>query len=316
MVHWRKKKMRGDHRFAMAGVWDTIMKRLVKRYAQHYVSWLAPDAGFVQALDGELQHQTLFADALMEVQRRGRRGLIHVEFQSYEDVDMATRLMRYNMLAEQQYGLPVYSYVIYLRKKGQVAQSPLERRFIDERVVHRFYFQTIKLWEVPAELLLRTGWLGLFPLVVLARGGKRLDIVQQTIDHLALEQEYDLLAITEMLGGLVFKEGPDYEAFKRRFRMLHDLLSESPIYQEIFGEGVEKGLQVGVEKGRLEAQSGMLLNIVKLRFPELQELAQQQADTIQDASVLSAINLNLVMAQTTEEARQALLSAGRNGMSH
>ncbi|SRR5579883_1769298 len=314
MVHLRKKRMkRGDHRFAMAGVWDTIMKRLVKRYAQHYVSWLAPEAEFIQALDGELQQQTLYADALMEVQRRGRRGLIHIEFQSYEDADMAARLLRYNMLAEQQYELPVYSYVIYLRRKGKVAQSPLERRFIDERVVHLFYFQTIKLWEVPAQLLLQTGWLGVLPLVVLAQEGKQLNIVQQTIDQLAAEQEYDLLAMMEILGGLLFTKGsPDYEAFKRRFRMFQDLLSESPIYQEIFGEGEEKGRQ----EGALQAQAEMLLNIVKLRFPELQELAKQQVDTIKDVSLLSAINLNLVIAQTTEEARQALLSAGRNGTSH
>ncbi|HZS77770.1 MAG TPA: hypothetical protein VFA41_14245 [Ktedonobacteraceae bacterium] len=297
----------------MAGVWDTIMKRLVKRYAQHYVSWLAPEAEFIQALDGELQQQTLYADALMEVQRRGRRGLIHIEFQSYEDADMAARLLRYNMLAEQQYELPVYSYVIYLRRKGKVAQSPLERRFIDERVVHLFYFQTIKLWEVPAQLLLQTGWLGVLPLVVLAQEGKQLNIVQQTIDQLAAEQEYDLLAMMEILGGLLFTKGsPDYEAFKRRFRMFQDLLSESPIYQEIFGEGEEKGRQ----EGALQAQAEMLLNIVKLRFPELQELAKQQVDTIKDVSLLSAINLNLVIAQTTEEARQALLSAGRNGTSH
>ena len=118
--------------------------------------------------------------------------------------------------------------------------------------------------------------------------------------------------------------------------MFQDILSESPIYQEIFGEGVEKGLQEGVERGRregleagrreglreglqegaLQAQAEMLLNIAKIRFPELEELAKQQADTIKDVSVLSAINLNLVMAQTTEEARQALLSAGRNGTSH
>jgi flagellar biosynthesis/type III secretory pathway protein FliH len=142
--------------------------------------------------------------------------------------------------------------------------------------------------------------------------------------------------MTEILGGLVFKEGSDYEAFKRRFKMFQDILSESPIYQEIFGEGVEKGLQEGVERGRregleagrreglreglqegaLQAQAEMLLNIAKIRFPELEELAKQQADTIKDVSVLSAINLNLVMAQTTEEARQALLSAGRNGTSH
>ena len=289
------------------------MKRLVKRYAQHYVSWLAPEAEFIQALDGELQQQTLYADALMEVQRRGRRGLIHIEFQSYEDADMAARLLHYNMLAEQQYELPVYSYVIYLRRKGKVAQSPLERRFIDERVVHLFYFQTIMLWEVPAQLLLQTGWLGVLPLVVLAQEGKQLNIVQQTIDQLAAEQEYDLLAMMEILGGLLFTKGsPDYEAFKRRFRMFQDLLSESPIYQEIFGEGEEKGRQ----EGALQAQAEMLLNIVKLRFPELQELAKQQVDTIKDVSLLSAINLNLVMAQTTEEARQALLSAGRNGTSH
>ena len=312
MLLLHKKKMRGDHRFSMAGVWDTIMKQLVKRYAQHYVSWLAPDADFIQALDGELQHQTLIADALMEVKSRGRRGLIHIEFQSYEDLDMATRLLYYNVLAERQYGLPVYSYVIYLRRKGKVAQPPLERRFIDEQIVHHFYFRTIKLWEVPAELLLQMGWLGLLPLVVLARGGKRLDLIQQAIDQLAAEQEYDLLAMMETLRAMVFKGSPDYEVFIRRFKVFQDLLSESPIYQEM----VEVGRQEGLQEGALKAQAEMLLNIVKLRFPELQALAKQQADTIKDVSVLSAINLNLVMAQTTEEARQALLSAGRNGTSH
>ena len=98
--------------------------------------------------------------------------------------------------------------------------------------------------------------------------------------------------------------------------MFQDILSESPIYQEIFGEGEEKGRREGRREGALQAQAEMLLNIVKLRFPELQELAKQQADTIKDVSVLSAINLNLVMAQTTEEARHVLLGANKNGTSH
>src|SRR5579864_4382370 len=118
-------------------------------------------------------------------------------------------------------------------KAREVAISPLVRTFPDGEEVHRFFFRVIKLWEVPAELLLQTGWPGVLPLVTLTDGGKRPEVVKAMIDRLALAEEYDLLAISQVIGGLVFKKGPELEWFRKRFSMFQDILRESWVYQEI-----------------------------------------------------------------------------------
>src|SRR5260370_14828166 len=220
----RKIRGKGDL-LSMAGLWDSMMKRLVRRYAKHFARWLVAEAVFVRALDIELQNQQLFADALLEVRLRGEPALLHIEFQSYDDPDMATRLLEYNVLASRQYGhLPVYSYVIYLRKAGEVAASPLVRGFPTGEDVHHFFFGVIKLWEVPAEFLLQAQWLGVLPLVTLTGGGKRPEVVEEMIDQLATVGEHDLLAIARGVGGLGFKTGPGLEAFSRGVRMFEGIL--------------------------------------------------------------------------------------------
>src|SRR5260370_2798999 len=133
----------------MAGLWDSLLKRLVRRYAKHFARWLVAEAVFVRALDIELQNQHLFADALLEVILHGESGLLHIEFQAYNDAGMGMRLLEYNVLASRQYEyLPVYSYVIYLRKAGEAAVSPLVLSFPGREAVHRFLFRVIKLWEM------------------------------------------------------------------------------------------------------------------------------------------------------------------------
>lgn len=145
----------------MAGLWDGVMKRLVRGYAKHFTRWLTEEAVYVRALDIELKNQHLFADALLEVLLREQPALVHIEFQAYDDPDMEMRLLEYNVLASRQYRhLPVYSYVIYLRKAGKIAESPLVRTFPNGEEIHRFFYRVVKLWEIPAEVLLQTEWLG------------------------------------------------------------------------------------------------------------------------------------------------------------
>jgi predicted transposase YdaD len=89
---------------------------------------------------------------------------------------------------------------------------------------------------------LRHGWLGLLPLVILTRGGKRAEVVNEMIEQLTEAQEYDLLALARLMGGLVFKEGSDEsDWFKGRFHMFQDILRESWVYTEIGQEYIEKG---------------------------------------------------------------------------
>jgi len=292
----------------MAGLWDGVMKRLVRGYAKHFAKWLAAEAVFVRALDIELQNQHLFADALLEVVLHGKPALLHIEFQAYYDPEMGMRLLEYNVLASRQYGhIPVYSYVIYLRKAGETAVSPFVRTFPNGEEVHRFFFRVIKLWEVPAELLLKTGWIGVLPLVTLTDGGKRPEVVKEMIDQLASAQEYDLLAISQVVGGLAFREGSELEWFKRRFSMFQDILRESPIYQEIVEKGLEKGIQ---------GQREMLLGFVEMRFPELLALAKQRTEGITDPDVLPSVSHKLLAVRTVEEAKRILLSIDKGETKH
>ncbi len=294
--------------YGMAGLWDGVMKRLVKGYAKHFTTWLRGEAVFVRALDIELKNQHLFADALLEVLLHAKSALLHIEFQTYDDPEMEMRLLEYNVLASRQYRhLPVYSYVIYLRKAGRIAESPLVRTFPDGEEIHRFFYRVIKLWEIPAEALLQTGWIGVLPLVTLTDGGKQPEVVKEMIDRLASAQEYDLLAISEVIGGLAFRNSPELEWFKRRFSMFQDILRDSPIYQEI----IEQGLEKGREEGRIQEQREMLMRLVQLRFPELFALAKQQADGITNPEILTPVNFKLLDVQTLEEARRILLSINK-----
>jgi predicted transposase YdaD len=143
--------------------------------------------------------------------------------------------------------------------------------------------------------------------VTLTDGGKQPEVVKVMIDRLALAEEYDLLAISEVVGGLVFREGLELEWFKRRFNMFQDILRESPIYQEI----IEQGLEKGREEGRIQEQREMLMRLVQLRFPELFALAKQQADGITNPEILPPVNFKLLDVQTLEEARRILLSINK-----
>src|SRR5436309_676985 len=92
---------------------------------------------------------------------------------------------------------------------------------------------------------------------------------------------WDLLAISQLLGGLAFKQGPEREWFKRRFSMFQDILQESWVYQEI-------GQQFH-EEGRIQEQHEMLKSFLQLRFPETLALANQQTNNIKDPAVLRAV---------------------------
>ena len=302
----------------MAGLWDSILKRMVKTYAQHFTDWLMAEATFVRTLNVELQSQPLFVDALIEVAAYGEPGLLLIEFQSYRDPEMGRRLTEYSISASREHDhWEVYPYVIYLRKVGEVIQSPYIHRHPDGREAYRFYFNVIQLWEIPAEFFFRHGWLGLLPLAILSKGGKQPAVVEQTIEQLTGAQEYDLLALTRLLGGLVFKEGTDESAwFKRRFHMFQDILRESWVYKEIGQEYFEEGREEGREEGLIRGRQDMLLGYVQKKFPEMASSAQQQVEKLMDAQALQLLFFKLVDAQTAEEARQILLNLDQNHNHH
>ncbi len=117
---------------------------------------------------------------------------------------------------------------------------------------------------------------------------------------------------------------------------MHDVLRETPIYQEILKEGREEGREEGIEIGRgkgieigreegieigrgkgieigeLKGLNRAAVKIVIQRFPTLVRLARKQVALIEDADVLLDVIGKLTTAQSVEEAKQHLLALDEN----
>ena len=92
----------------MAGPWDSVMKRMIGANPEDFVRWLASEATFVAALDIELKSQHIYADALLQVNKRKKPGILHLEVQTEKDPDMGVRLLEYCKIRvgnKQGYGL-------------------------------------------------------------------------------------------------------------------------------------------------------------------------------------------------------------------
>ena|SRR3989442_4818213 len=297
----------------MAGSFDNVMKRLIGTYGDQFTQWLVPDATFVQALNIELKSQHIHADALLQVNKRKKPGILHLEVQTEKDPEMGRRLLEYNVLASRQYDhLPVSSYVIYLRDVKDVPEPPYIRRFPDEQgeEVHRFSYTSIRLADIPAEGILESGLPGLLPFVTLTKGGKGPEVVNTMIERLAEARTFDLLTMAEVLGGLAFEEENERETFRRRFRMFQNVLRESWVYQEIGQEFLERGREEERQKS-VQSLRHTLVSFLLARFPELVVLANQQTKSINDPEIIQTLLDRMFTAQTTEEAKQILLDINK-----
>jgi predicted transposase YdaD len=106
------------------------------------------------------------------------------------------------------------------------------------------------------------------------------------------------------LASLVLKRTntPDLNWLLRRYREMHDILRESPIYQEILQEGREEELQK-----RLSSLRSMLVTFAQARSAKLQRLAQEQGILITDPRILEDLTTKVGLSKTPKEAKEHLL---------
>lgn len=164
----------------MAGKWDSNLKRLVTANPQEFVDWLLKGAVVTRELTVEFNREILI-DKLYEAILRGRTVLVHVEFQRYEDEDMSWRVLEYNVFATCKYKCPVYSFVIYLKKEGKIAELPLVVPPDENYHIWHFNFTNIKLWEIPTEQFRQIRSVGILPLLPLTREGGHPSVVNEAL---------------------------------------------------------------------------------------------------------------------------------------
>lgn len=94
--------------------------------------------------------------------------IIHIDFQSSADADKGRDVLAYNSLLHRQYRVPVHSILVLLRPQaahsgvsGTIAYAPRPGRGRMD-----FGYEVVRLWQRPAEELLR-GPVGAVPLAIL-----------------------------------------------------------------------------------------------------------------------------------------------------
>jgi predicted transposase YdaD len=289
----------------MPGPWDDTLKMFISENPQDFASWLFVGAQVTGKLRTEFKKRTIDADALLDVIRAGERFLVHIEFQSTNDLNIGERLLEYSFEARREHKLPVYSCVIYLRDYGEVPQPPLRWEVANGLEVLQFHYRSIELGKIPTDELRRTRRVGLLPLLILTKGGATYDVVEEVIAELEAAEKPELLPITELLASLVFKNEADQEWIERTFAMLKDPLRDTPAYQRYLKEGRELGREEERQQ-TLERQRQTLLEIVQVRFPKLLHLTKGLATITSDPEVLERLIVKMGTAQTLEEAQEYL----------
>ncbi len=243
--------------------------------------------------------------------------LLHIEFQTYNDQTMADRLLVYNVLLMSAYKLPVLSCVIYLLRDGTVQPSPLNLYVPSGHLVHTFYFVSIEIGQLSADDIISMDSDTLLALVPLTQDGTEQLILEQIFGELGKQRdltqaetqatEVEVIAFT--LAAFVLEQKNktvDLEWLIRRFREMHDLIEDSPIFREILQEGLEKGREEGMGQGRLAATRHVLLILTEKRFPALAAVAREQAALVDDVEVLNSMIVSIGSVLTEQEAYAVL----------
>ena len=144
---------------------DTVSKHLIQTHPADFARFALQrdDIERVKVLDTE-QPNVRRPDSLLRVRVGGKEVLVHHEFQTTDStgLPMPRRMASYIGHLIGRYGLPVHSYVLYLRPNaGRRDPGYYIQEHPDHQVVIRY--KVLRLSQFPGQAVLDSGSVGLLP---------------------------------------------------------------------------------------------------------------------------------------------------------
>ncbi len=307
--------------------WDESMLALLRASPQAFVNLFLPGAHYIQEQPQKLKSHQRTIDGLVKVRLNRKTMLVHIEFQTYNDPKMASRLLEYNVLIWNEYKLPVLSCVIHLLTDTRIAPPPFERTLSTGKKIVNFHYEIIEIGDFTADDIIQMGQSGLLPFLTLTKDGATIEVVQRMFRELEMFANKNVTFVAFMLATFSFQRSNQHDLpwLERNYKYMHDILSESPFYQEIIAMGLEQGLsreqgieqgreqgiEQGRERGQLIALRQAIIDIVHERLPSLVEFATSQVAAIDDATQLRRLVVKMSTVPDAEQAMQAFLNATR-----
>ncbi|WP_017660415.1 Rpn family recombination-promoting nuclease/putative transposase [Baaleninema simplex] len=231
-------------------MFDIVCKFLVESFASDFASWLLGEAMPLTELSpSELSLEPIRADALVLLQSTDT--VLHVEFQTRPEAEMAFRMADYRLRVYRRFPeKQMRQVVVYLKP----SQSAFVYQNTFEIPGTRHEFEVVRLWEQPPELFLSTP--GLLPLAVLARSEERTELLQQVAREIQRlrdrRTQSNLTASAAILAGLLLETELIQQIFRR------EIMQESVVFREIWEEALQEGRQAGLQEGLQEGRQAGL----------------------------------------------------------
>lgn len=289
--------------------YDNLLKSLLEGQEKEMLPYFLPGADFLDALNVELVRTPLRVDRVYKIRYEGRVHILHFEFESGSNNNMATRLLDYHVYLYRKYKLPVISIIIYPFPTKMV-ESPL-RETSGEKDILVFNFEVFPLWKMKAEQYVSKHAVALYALLPTMEGANS-QLLHKAIEEMVEYYKSDDTKLAQEFRwmGIVLRKTRmprnDRREIEERLNMWDDLMERDPKMRKIRKESEMKGRAEGKAQGLVEGKAegkaeglaeGLqkaVITVVKLRFPPLAEVAQERI-----AQVYKPEKLNILLDQVS-----------------
>ena len=291
--------------------YDNLLKRMVENQSTIILPLLFPD--LVSEVVDELNIELLVPPRRTDRVYRARPAdpeddlsIVHVEFESSANSKMDKRLLIYHALLWEKYDQPITSIIVYPFETSMVC-SPLVE-ITSRKELLRFNYQTLPLWQEDAHRYVEQRAVPLYGFLPAMQGISDellLAAIDEMVQYYAQEEERlrdELFCFQVLLTRAQRLPETQFQRVFRRVRMFDPLLEQDPWVQGKVAEGELRGEL----KGELKSSRGILVNIIRTRFPALAELAQAKAAQVEQPEELHTLIEQCVLAPNEEAARWLL----------
>lgn len=250
---------------------DIVAKDPFYNFPDDMLSFLMGDKEFeyVEHVDTNLTTvQVRNMDILIKVRHDEKPVLVHCEIQTDDSVNpnMVQRNVGYLGRCFERYGLPIYSYVLYLRSTAGVRDSG---GYIQDVPGHRIIveYQVVRLNEIDGETFLQNRQPGMMPFTPLMKppvGMSSIEWTTQCVD-VTRRLPVDTSTRNNLLVELWVMSGLRHERQDLLQTLSEGIVNNSTVYEMIIERGMERGMEQGIEQGRKQGtKDGIIESITVL----------------------------------------------------
>ncbi len=333
----------------MSGEYDDVLKTLVNARQEDFARWVLPLIGgkqvqVIKPLKTEF-HRHLVADDIRHVIVDDTEGAFHYEFQTTGDKEMPERGLEYQMQSLREHHLPIWTFLIYLKKDGPLPTPPWHSPPMAGRSSITFNYTVVDLSSMTAEELRQTGLPGILPLMILTKDGATREVAEEIMTALEPLGDDEVSIVAYTLIALTLKRKGDHEWLRKRWKSVSDKLKDNWFIKEITEEAVQEAVQEAEKRIREEDRRKLeeeqrkreeeqrkreeeqrkreeerrqeterwrqtVVGLVEARFnnQKVSRIAKGQVGLISDPQQLQSLLLKVGLARTAEEAEDYLLN--------